>query len=124
MAATVQKAIQELVESVRNHKPQNEIDATDIDPEYDKESKALDEAVVKIVLHYGESVLREMLPGIRMQGEPVEAIPTPEGAKPPVRGLGRFSKQHKEELDKHIKCRATVASLRYCCTLTTLQHCS
>jgi hypothetical protein len=21
-------------------------------------------------------------------------------------------------------CRATVASLRYCCTLTTLQHCS
>jgi hypothetical protein len=103
MAATVQKAIQELVESVRSHKPQDEIDATDIDPEYDKESKALDEAVVKIVLHYGESVLREMLPGIRMQGEPVEAIPTPEGAKPPVRGLGRFSKQHKEELDKHIK---------------------
>jgi hypothetical protein len=27
----------------------------------------------------------------------------PEGAKPPVRGLGRVGEQHKEELDKHIK---------------------
>jgi hypothetical protein len=103
IAETVQKAIQELVENVRNHQPQEEAEAQEPDPEYDKESKALDEAVAKLILHYGESVLREMLPGIRMQGEPVEAIPTPEGAKPPVRGLGRFSKQHKEELDKHIK---------------------
>jgi hypothetical protein len=36
-------------------------------------------------------------------GEPVEAIPTIPGAKPPSRGIGRYSKIEREELQKHIE---------------------
>ena len=72
-------------------------------PEELKESEWLDREVkIKILDHYGEEVFRENLLGIRERGEPIEAIPTPPGTKPPTRGLGRYSKQDKEELDKQI----------------------
>jgi len=68
-----------------------------------EKSEWLDQQVKeKILDHYAEDVFRENIPGIREQGEPIEAIPTPPGIKPPTRGLGRYSKQDKEELDKQI----------------------
>jgi hypothetical protein len=100
----VRKAIRELQEQVAasNPPPQPPGEAPP-DPDYERWSKWLDQRITELILKYGDAVFRETIPGIRKQGEPVEAIPTPDGAKPPARGLGRYSKQDKEELDKQIK---------------------
>jgi hypothetical protein len=100
----VRKAIQDLQEQVAaSNPPPPPPDGRPPDPEYDRWSKWLDNRITELILKYGDSVFRETIPGIRQHGEPVEAIPTPDGAKPPARGLGRYSKQDKEELDKQIK---------------------
>jgi len=100
-AADVQAAINDLKASVAaNNPPPPEQRAPT--PADEQQSKWLDTKVQELITTYGDQVFREKLPGIRQQGENVEAIPTTPGAKPPTRGLGRYIKHDKDELDKQI----------------------
>ena len=66
------------------------------------QSDWLDDQLARLIAQIGDRLFREDLPGLRDRGAPVEAIPVQQNASPPVRGLGRYSKQDREELDKHI----------------------
>jgi Reverse transcriptase (RNA-dependent DNA polymerase)/RNase H-like domain found in reverse transcriptase/Retroviral aspartyl protease len=97
----VQKAIDELKQTLTGLSPSD----TTMPPLTQEEqalSDKLDESIKLKIDEFGDSVFRENLPGIRQQGDPIEAIPIPPGSKPPTRGLGRYSKQDKEEIDKQI----------------------
>jgi hypothetical protein len=72
------------------------------DPHYEEKAKWLDEEIKLKIKEVGSSVFRESLESIRTTGEPIEAIPTIPGSRPPTRGLGRYSKVEREELQKHI----------------------
>ncbi len=82
-ADILEKDVRACIEEI--HK---EVEATTPDipkePQLTKEelekSEWLDQQVKeKILDHYAEDVFRENIPGIREQGEPIEAIPTPQG---------------------------------------------
>ena len=102
--ADVRKAITELENEVRRSDPNALHSQPDTEPPEppDADSAQLSANIQKLKDEFGVSVFKEELPGIRQQGEPVEAIPTIPGAKPPTRGLGRYSKYDREELDKQI----------------------
>jgi len=100
-AEDVRKAIADLEKSIAENTPAFPQSAAPTPADAVK-SKWLDEKVAELIKQYGDQVFREQLPGIRQHGENVEAIPTTPGARPPTRGLGRYSKQDKDELDKQI----------------------
>jgi len=98
----VRSAISDLQAEVRRSDPtalQPEVEP--VDPPHPS-SIQLSADIQKLRDEFGDTVFREELPGIRQHGEPVEAIPTVPGVKPPTRGLGRYSKYDREELDKQI----------------------
>ena len=99
----VRDAIRELREEVQKCDPQSGTPTPPSTTEsLDPESIKLSADIEALKKEYGDDIFREELPGIRQHGEPIEAIPTIPGAKPPTRGLGRYSKNDKDELNKQI----------------------
>ena len=70
--------------------------------EEQEENEWLEDQIARLVASYGDSLFRDELPGVRQHGEPVTAIPIQPGTKPTVRGMGRYGKQEREELDKQV----------------------
>ncbi len=101
---SVRHAIRELQEEVANSKPTPTTENPDETSELqDLASQQLAIKIEALKAEFGDTVFRDKLPGIRTHGEPVEAVPTIPGAKPTVRGTGRYTKHDREELEKQIK---------------------
>jgi hypothetical protein len=96
------KDVREAIAHIRNNSPPETTTQKSSDPHYEEKARWLTEEIKLKTAALGEQVFRTTLEGIREEGEPVEAIPTIPGAKPPTRGLGRYSKVEREELQKHI----------------------
>jgi hypothetical protein len=95
----VRKAIADLKASIPSDTPPT----NPIDPDYAEKSAWLTEEIKLRITALGTDVFRTELETVRKVGDPVEAIPTIPGAKPPARGIGRYTKIEKEELQKHIE---------------------
>jgi Retroviral aspartyl protease len=100
--ADVRAAIKDLQDSIIKNTPADR-EPPAPDPNYAAKSAWLDKELTKEIAAIGDKVFRTELPGIRQHGTPVEAIPTEPNAKPSVRGMGRYSKSDREELDKQIE---------------------
>jgi len=98
--ASVRAAIERLKDEVEANKlrPATEIP----DPDHEEQSKWLDDEVVKLLDTVGDKVFREKLPGVRQEGEDVEAIPIVPGKGPIARGMFRYTQAERDELKKQI----------------------
>jgi hypothetical protein len=98
----LEKDVRAAIANLKNSVQQDTQQPSPPDPEYEQKSAWLTEEINLKIHKIGDKVFRTDLPSIRNVGEHVEAIPTIPGAKPPARGIGRYSKVEREELQKHI----------------------
>jgi hypothetical protein len=94
--------VRDAIEHLKSTAPSDTTNKITQDPEYAEKARWLSEEIALKTTALGEQVFRTTLEGLRDTGEPVEAIPTIPGARPPTRGLGRYSKIERDELQKHI----------------------
>jgi hypothetical protein len=99
----LEKDVRTAIANLKDSVQQDTTPVNKPDPSYEAKSAWLTEEIKLKIAALGTTVFRTELEQVRDIGEPVEAIPTIPGAKPPARGIGRYSKVEKEELQKHIE---------------------
>jgi len=98
--ASVRASIERLKAEVEANKLRPPKDIPD--PDHEEQSKWLDGKVVKLIKTLGDKVFRDKLPGIRQEGEDVEAIPIVPGKGPVARGMFCYTQAERDELKKQI----------------------